>query len=210
MHLPTHTRTSPLRRRPGPAYLVETGAARLEDLFEHPAPLELEIGSGKGKFLLYRAQAHPDINFVGFDYVWKYLKKGHEKQKKRDVGNLRFFKAEANDVINSYVATESLTVCHIYFPDPWHKKRHHKRRLLTADFFTRLHDRVKSGGLVELASDNADYVAMFRESIMETKSLWSDIREAKNERLFDPEYKTNFELKYEQEGRDLFYIELRK
>ena len=197
-------------RRKGPKYLDEAGIDALPKLFNNEHPLELEIGSGKGKFLLARAQAHPEVNFVGIDYIWKFLKIGHTRAEKRNLTNLHYFKAEANEVIDRYTPSGSISVCHIYFPDPWHKRRHNKRRLLTADFFRRLHDRISNDGSVQLATDNFDYLVAFRSSIAEVESMWASIRETRNERIFEPEIKTNFELKYEAEGRDLYYIELRK
>jgi tRNA (guanine-N7-)-methyltransferase len=180
-------------------------------MFERDRPLEVEIGAGKGKFLMHRAMAEPDVNFVGIDYIWKYLKIGWQRIQRRGLENILFFKAEANEVVTHLVPDESVSVFHIYFPDPWHKRRHNKRRLLTPDFFKLLHRRLAPGGLLEIATDNLDYVAAFKGALIDAgDTLWADTRETFNERIMNPEFKTNFELKYEAEGRDLYYLELRK
>jgi len=180
-------------------------------MFDRKLPLEVEIGAGKGRFLLHRAEANPDINFVGFDYIWKYLKVGWERAQKRDLPNLLFFKAEANEVVEHLIPDASVSIFHVYFPDPWHKRRHHKRRLLTPEFFKLLHRRLEPGGKLEIATDNFDYMIAFKSSFVEAgETLWSDIRSTVNERIMNPEFTTNFELKYKTEGRDLYYIELRK
>jgi tRNA G46 methylase TrmB len=74
-----------------------------------------------------------------------------------------------------------------------------------------LHDRLVPGGRMELATDNFDYYMWLRRTLIEAgEDMWSGTREQKNERILNPEIKTNFELKYEAEGRDLFYLELQK
>jgi tRNA (guanine-N7-)-methyltransferase len=195
----------------GPNQLDRSFGGTLHDMFPNDHPLEVEIGAGKGRFLLGRAAANPDINFVGIDYVWKFMKIGWVRAQKRDMKNLLMFKAEATEVVNNLIPDESVSMFHVYFPDPWHKKRHNKRRLLTPDFFQLLHRRLKPGGRLQLATDNFDYMIMFRSSLIEAgTSLWSDSREAVNERIQNPELCTNFELKYDIEGRDLYYFEFTK
>jgi tRNA (guanine-N7-)-methyltransferase len=205
--------TSPKKRPPstGPNRLDRSRCRSIRELFDNDNPIEMEIGAGKGKFLLHRAQIEPDINFIGFDYIWKYLKIGWARAQKRELENLLFFKAEAVEVITHLTPSESVSVFHIYFPDPWHKRRHHKRRFMTPEFIHMLHDRLVPGGLIELATDNFDYYMWLKRTLIDAgEDLWTATREKKNERILNPEIKTNFELKYEAEGRDLYYIELTK
>jgi len=179
------------------------------DLFPGRAPLEIEIGSGRGRFLLHRAAAHPDRNFLGIDYRWRFLREGVERARKRDLGNLLFLQAEAEEMVHNLVPLESIDVFHIYFPDPWHKRKHHKRRLLTPEFFRALHARLKPGGMLELATDNFAYLVAFKEALVVAgETLWSDSTEQRNERILDPGVQTHFEAKYARAGRDLYYLEL--
>jgi tRNA (guanine-N7-)-methyltransferase len=202
---------SRILQSPGPNRLDRSFPGTVQDLFRDHRPLEIEIGAGKGRFLMHRAQSQPDINFVGIDYIWKYLKIGWQRVQKRGLENILFFKSEANEFVHHLVPDESVAVFHIYFPDPWHKRRHNKRRLLTPDFFQLLHQRLEPDGLLEIATDNLEYVAAFKSSLIDAgDTLWSHTRETFNERIMNPEFKTNFELKYEAEGRDLYYLELRK
>jgi tRNA (guanine-N7-)-methyltransferase len=205
--------TSPKIRPPssGPNRLDRSRCASIIELFADDKPIEVEIGAGKGKYLLARAQLEPDINFIGFDYIWKYLKIGWARAQKRELSNLLFFKAEAQEVIPHLTPSESVSVFHIYFPDPWHKRKHHKRRYMTPDFVRLLHDRLVPGGLIELATDNFDYYMWIRRTLIEAgEDMWAGTREQRNQRILNPEIKTNFELKYEAEGRDLYYFELKK
>ncbi len=179
------------------------------ELFSGPGPLEIEIGSGRGRFLLHRAAAHPDRNFLGIDYRWRFLREGAERAQKRGLGNLLFLKAEAEELVHNAVPLESIDVFHIYFPDPWHKRKHHKRRLLTPEFFRALHARLKPGGMLELATDNFAYLVAFKEALVVAgETLWSDSTEQRNERILDPGVQTHFEAKYARAGRDLYYLEL--
>jgi tRNA (guanine-N7-)-methyltransferase len=196
---------------PGPNRLDRSFPGTVQDMFPGNRPLEIEIGAGKGKFLMHRAMAEPGIDFVGIDYIWKYLKIGWQRVQRRGLENILLFKAEAHEFVTHLVPDESVSVFHIYFPDPWHKRRHNKRRLLTPDFFQLLYRRLQPGGLLEIATDNLDYVAAFKAALIDAgESLWSHTRETFNERIMNPEFKTNFELKYETEGRNLYYLELQK
>lgn len=196
---------------PGPNRLDRSFPGTLGDMFATPRPLEVEIGSGKGRFLMHRAIAETERNFVGIDYIWKYMKIGWQRVHRRELENILFFKAEANEVVTHLVPDEGVSVFHIYFPDPWHKRKHQKRRLLTPEFFKLLHRRLVPDGLLEIATDNFDYMIAFKAALIEAGDVdWRDTRETVNERIMNPEFRTNFELKYEIEGRDLYYLELRK
>ena len=200
-----------LDRIAGPRLLDRTFGGTVLDLFAQRWPLEIEIGSGRGRFLLHRAASHPDRNFLGIDYRWRFLREGVERAHRRGLGNLLFFKAEAQEVVPHLVPPESIAVFHIYFPDPWHKRKHHKRRLLTPEFFRLLHERLTPGGRLELATDNFDYLVAFKTALVVAgESLWTYSTEKRNERILDPGVHTHFEAKYARAGRDLYYLELVK
>jgi len=178
-------------------------------LFPTRQPLEIEIGAGKGRFLLHRAEAHRDRNFFGIDYRWRFLKEGVLRAEQRGLSNLIFLKTEAEEIIPHLVPPASVEVFHIYFPDPWHKRKHHKRRLLTPEFFKLLHASLVPGVLLELATDNFDYMIAFKAALVEAgDTLWSNVRESRNERILDPGVQTHFEAKYARQGRDIYYMEL--
>lgn len=202
---------SPKRPRLEQRRIDRTFAGTVADLFPTRQPLEIEIGSGKGRFLLHRAEAHRDRNFFGIDYRWRFLKEGVLRAEQRGLTNLVFMKTEADEVIPHLVPPASVEVFHIYFPDPWHKKKHRKRRLLTPEFFKRLHASLVPGGMLELATDNFDYMIAFKAALVEAgDTLWTGVRESRNQRILDPGVQTHFEAKYTRAGRDLYYMELRK
>jgi tRNA (guanine-N7-)-methyltransferase len=201
------------RRRPGSTEvrLEDFEIATVFDLFETKQPFEMEIGSGKGRFLLERAAKHPERNFLGIDYAWRFLREGHQRIAQRGLENVRFYKAEGGEVVRHLIPDASIDIFHIYFPDPWPKRQQRKRRLLTPEFFQLLHQRLVPGGKLELATDNFQYLVFFKKSLVEAgDTLWSEVRDSQNERLLDPEILTHFEAKYRREGRTLYYIELTK
>lgn len=180
------------------------------EIFGNSNPVEIEIGCGKGKFLVARAQENPGVNFLGIDRVGKWMKRGITRAGKRNLSNLRFLRAEARKFIEEAVSVESISVFHIYFPDPWPKRRHQKRRVVNADLLRLLHSRLVPGGLIEVATDDADYFTAIKRSVAATEELWDNVREAKNERILDSMNRTNYEIKWASQGRELFYMELRK
>ena len=180
------------------------------DAFAKSQPVEIEIGCGKGKFLLARAQTRPDVNFLGIDMAWKWMKYGVQRTEKRGLENLRFIKYDANLVLKYGVPSESVSVFHVYFPDPWPKRRHRKRRIVTGGFLATLYDRLVPGGLVELATDYRDYYTHMCEAVVQSGVTWQDEKHTTNDRLFEADLATNYEIKYAKAGRTLYYIELRK
>ncbi len=180
-----------------------------KELFGNDRPVEVEIGCGKGKFLLGRAMESPERNFLGIDIASKWMKVGEERGQKRRLGNLVFIKAEIREFIKSF-SPESVPVFHVYFPDPWPKRRHRPRRTLTAEFLRTLHTLLQPSGLLEIATDDADYYSGIQKAADETIELWKNRRETVNERLMAPHLKTNYEMKFTAEGRPLYYMELQK
>ena len=181
----------------------------IESLFERTRPLEVEIGCGKGTFLISRALAREDVNFLGVDVVWKWMKYGVRRSEKRGLANIRFAKTDARELVRFALPPESVSIFHVYFPDPWPKRRHRKRRLVTGEFLSRLHSRLVPGGLIELATDYEDYYLHMKQAIIQSGIRWARVAEAE-ERIFDRERRTNYEIKYAAAGRPLHYIELEK
>ncbi len=178
------------------------------EFFGRNAPVEIEIGCGKGKFLVDRAQESLDTDFIGIDRVAKWMKAGDRRSTKRQLLNLLFIKAEIRDFLKC-IAPASIDVFHMYFPDPWPKRRHHPRRVFTADFLRLLHEKLKPAGLIEIATDDSAYVLQMQKSVEQSEIGWKKRKESAA-RLCHPHLKTNYELKFETEGRKLFYMELQK
>ena len=133
------------------------GALDFERIFGRRAPTILEIGFGMGETTSLIAQAHPENNYLGIEVhtpgVGSLLKLIAENA----LGNLRLVQHDAVEVIEHMIAPASLAGAHIFFPDPWPKKRHHKRRLIQPAFVTLLASRLAPGAYLHAATDWQEY-----------------------------------------------------
>lgn len=182
----------------------------LRDIFGRAHSVEIEIGCGKAKFLIARAVENPEVDFLGVDVVWKWMKHGVARSGKRAISNIKFLKSDARELVLYGIPDESVSVFHVYFPDPWPKRRHAKRRLVTGAFLKLLHSRLQRDGRIELATDHGDYYEQMKRAVVQSGVTWSAVVEAENSRLFEGTLKTNYEMKYATAGRILHYMELRK
>ena len=126
-------------------------------VFGRQAPVVLEIGFGMGDSLLEMALAEPDKDFVGIEVHPPGVGRLINNAADQGVHNLRVFMADANDVLEDCVADSSLARVQVYFPDPWHKKKHHKRRIIQPGFVDRLRVKLQPEGLLHLATDWQNY-----------------------------------------------------
>lgn len=168
------------------------------EVFGRSSPLELEVGFGKGRFLLRQAQARPDTDFVGVERAAKYFRLARTRAEKRKLTNLRLVRGDARVLVEDRLPDGCLDRAHVYFPDPWPKKRQHKRRLLDPPFFHALARRLRPGGELHLATDHADY---FREIVLSVETERRFV--AADPLPEDPEGLTNYEVKYRAEGRPI-------
>ena len=138
-------------------------ALDLAVVFGRVAPTVLEIGCGMGEATAAIAQAHPQVNYLGVEVhspgVGSLLKLIEQAQ----LANLRLIQHDAVEVVEHMIAPDSLTGIHVFFPDPWPKKRHHKRRLIQPPFTRLLASRLAPGGYIHLATDWQDYAEQMLE-----------------------------------------------
>jgi tRNA (guanine-N7-)-methyltransferase len=130
---------------------------KLEGLYPTAQPLELEIGSGDGSFLVQYTALHPEHNFFGIERLLGRLKKIDRKGRRLGLTNLRAMKIEASYFVEFLLPAHSVDIIHIYFPDPWPKKKHRKNRLINERFTELAHGRLKDHGIVYMRTDDADY-----------------------------------------------------
>ena len=145
-------------------------------VFGRRAPLVLEIGFGNGEQLLHSAQAEPMHDFIGIEVHRPGVGRLMNGLAEADVGNVRLYNHDAVEVLQHEIGPAALAQVRIYFPDPWHKKRHHKRRLIQPEFLRLLATKVERGGRLHLATDWADYAEQMREALATTPSWRADPR----------------------------------
>ena len=173
------------------------------ELFGNMNPVEIEIGCGKGRFIINSAMKYPDINYVGIERALRYFRFMKERSAKRNLTNIRVLQHDAGYFIERFVPDHSVTACHIYFPDPWPKKRHRKRRLFKQDFLGHIERTLISGGTVDIATD---YVEYYEEMIalLEVSDVLNKMEDIPERVKSLGESRTNFETKYVAEGRPIY------
>jgi tRNA (guanine-N7-)-methyltransferase len=173
-------------------------------VFGNDHPVELEVGFGKGLFLVRAAEACPAVNFAGVEIVRKYVFFTATRLAKRNLTNVRLVCADARLFLRDCVAKGSLQAVHVYFPDPWWKKRHHKRRVFTAEFAAQCERVLRPGGNLHVVTDVADYFAIMCELLEQQPGLRFLPPPEPREAEHDLDYLTNFERKFRQQGKSIF------
>ena len=132
-------------------------------LFSRKAPLVFEIGFGMGLSLAEMAEKHPDMDFIGVDVHKPGVGNLLKEIAQRGLRNLKIYQEDATIVIQQCIADKMLDRIHLYFPDPWPKKRHHKRRLVQPEFVTKCRNKLKIGGIFHIATDWEPYAHQMLE-----------------------------------------------
>ena len=147
------------------------GVVDFAQCFGRPGPLVLEIGFGMGQSLVDMAAASPETNFVGVEVHRPGVGKLLHDMADQGIENIRVYCEDAVEVLTRCVAPGGLDGVQIYFPDPWHKKRHHKRRLIQPEFVALLSTRIRPGGFLHLATDWENYAEQMLEVLSAEDSL---------------------------------------
>ncbi len=157
----------------GPRYVLPFASAPLDGahVFGRQAPLVVEIGFGMGQATAAIAQALPDHNFIGIEVHPPGVGALLERIAELDLRNLRLIQHDAVPVLQSMFQADSLAGVNVFFPDPWHKKRHHKRRLIQAEFVALLASRLAPGGQLHCATDWEPYAHEILQVLQAESSL---------------------------------------
>ena len=176
----------------------------LRETFGRDAPVVLEIGFGMGDSLLSQALNEPHRDFVGVEVHKPGVGRLMNEAKKIGVTNLRILCEDAVDVLSDGLGPQSLEGVQIYFPDPWHKKRHHKRRLVQLQLINLIAHRVRLGGFCHLATDWAPYAEWMVEMFSQT-AAWHNTSE-NGDFVPRPARRpiTKFETRGERLGHEVF------
>ncbi len=132
-------------------------------VFPQRQPVEVELGSGDGSFLAQYAQAHPQWNFLGVERLLGRLRKLDRKGRRAGLVNLRLIRLEAAYLLEYLLPRESIQALHVYFPDPWPKRKHRKHRLVNAHFAEAARQALAPGGMIYLRTDDTDYFGQMQE-----------------------------------------------
>jgi len=174
-------------------------------LFPAPAPLEVDLGCGRGRFLLARARRFPGTHFIGVDRMRLRLRKLDARLVDDGLTNVRLIYGEAAETCSRCLAPSSVSAFYVLFSDPWPKRRHHVRRLLSASFVDLMVDRLTEGGAIHVATDHAEYFRAAEQRLA---------AHARCRRIpaWEPteEEHTDFEVLFRKQGLPIYRCSFRK
>lgn len=175
----------------------------LAQVFPRPAPLEVDIGCGDGAFLVALAERFPERNFLGLEKLAGRVRRACKKASRLALPNVRVLRIESAYAIQYLLPRASVDVVHLLFPDPWPKKKHRRRRIMSADFLALVHRLLVPNGRFRVATDQKEYFAAMRELI----SAATFVEMTAAAEIFPL---TTFERHFLAEGAPIYRLELRK
>ena len=173
-------------------------------LYGRSAPVILEIGFGNGDALLASAKAHPDMNYLGIEVHRPGVGGLLRHLEAEALDNVRIILADAKDVLAQHIPDGSLAAMQLFFPDPWPKKRHHKRRLVQPDFAALMARKLKPGGYIHLATDWQDYATQMVSVLSQTPGLQGASRKGLAQEYSGNRPATKFETRGKKLGHEVW------
>jgi tRNA (guanine-N7-)-methyltransferase len=175
------------------------------EVFGNDRPIHIEIGMGKGRFMMDMAAANPDINYVGIEKYSTVLLRAVQKMEENELDNLRFIRMEAEDICEVFGKGE-VSKIYLNFSDPWPKDRHAKRRLPSREFLARYNEILKPEGRIEFKTDNVDLFDFALEEVepagwkieIFTRDLHHDAE------MFEGNIMTEYEEKFSSKGNPIY------
>jgi tRNA (guanine-N7-)-methyltransferase len=180
-------------------------------IFGRNCPVHIEIGSGKGTFLVNQARANHGDNFLGIEWARKFYRYAVDRVGRWELKNVRIIRTDAASFIAELIDDDSVDCFHVYFPDPWPKKRHHKRRFLCTANLNQLIRCLKTQGQLRIATDHAEYFQQIQNVIAQTGDKLKEIDFLPTAGAETGEWVgTNFERKYIKDNRPIYTLALKK
>lgn len=166
----------------------------LEDVFPQRQPLEIELGSGDGSFLINYATLHPERNFLGVERLLGRLRKLDRRGQRAGLRNLRGIRIESSYFLEYLLPPSQSAALHIYFPDPWPKRKHRRHRLINERFPQLAFQTLAPGGCVFLRTDDADYFARMLE-VFQNSPAFRPVESPRELRMILTDFETDFQAR---------------
>jgi tRNA (guanine-N7-)-methyltransferase len=179
-------------------------------MFAREQPLEVEVGSGKGLFLAGAARSNPAHNFLGIEVSLKYARYAAARLARQESPNGVLIGGDALALFRDWIPDASLAAVHVYFPDPWWKKRHKKRRVLNEQFLRDAQRTLAPGGSLHFWTDVEEYYLSTLELIAATVELSGPLPVAERRAEHDLDYRTHFERRTRKSDQPVYRAEFRK
>jgi tRNA (guanine-N7-)-methyltransferase len=181
-----------------------------EKLYQRQAPLEVEIGSGKGLFLNSAAKENPAHNFLGVEIAAKYARHAAAKLAKNGYKNAVMLSGDAQRLFREILPDQSVVAVHVYFPDPWWKKRHHKRRVMNERFIGEIYRTLTPGGSLHFWTDVRERYDEVLRLIAMHSSFIGPLEVPERQAEHDLDYRTHFERRMRLTDQPVYRAEFRK
>ena len=146
------------------------GRIDLASVFGRFAPVHIEVGSGKGAFLVSQAKTHPEVDYLGIEWAGKFYRYTVDRIGRHALANVRIIHTDASLFLKDYIPNNAIEGVHVYFPDPWPKRRHHRRRFLCPENMVQITRVLVPGGRLQVVTDHKDYY----EDIQRLLAEWLD------------------------------------
>jgi tRNA (guanine-N7-)-methyltransferase len=186
------------------------GLIDVKKLFANENPVTLEIGFGMGKSLVEMAKAAPEVNFIGIEVHKPGVGACISLAVEEGVKNLKVYEHDAIEILADCIANDSLDTVQLFFPDPWHKKKHHKRRIVSTDFVETIRQKLIAGGVFHMATDWENYAECMLED-MQSANGYKNLSET-NDYVPRPDSRplTKFENRGQRLGHGVWDIQFSK
>ena len=208
MNSPKHLRRGKGGKWDTAGVLLNSGLAEgpvdFQAIFDNTRPVEVEIGTGKGTFLLARARARPELNFLGIEYARAYCGYAADRVRRHELTNIHMLHTDAGDFFRACPPPESLLRVHIYFPDPWPKRRHHRRRLIQPPFIADVRRALRVGGQLIIVTDHQGYFQHIRSVLVAAPAGLAPVAMPRMTDADGQIVGTNFERKYIAQDRTFY------
>ncbi len=176
-----------------------------QTLFGNAYPVEIEIGCGRGRFIITRARENPDINFLGIEKSARFFRILKDRVVKSGAHNIKVIRGEAGYLLKKFVPCNSVRAVHVYFPDPWPKKRHRKRRLVNVSFLENIAHVLTPEGVLHIATDFQDYAHEILAAAASCRGLAGIFYEESSAQDRNPDTAaTAYERKYLLQGHIIY------
>lgn len=182
----------------------------VEEYFENKNPVILDAGCGKGEFLLDHAKLNPQLNYIGVDYSWKKCLFSQKKMQLHEIKNVLIIRAAFEEIFPAFFNEETFISVHMNFPDPWPKKKHHKRRSLHAKLVAEFVRLLKPKGNFYFVTDFAEYAEYAYPIIENNPLLKNQMTNTKISNQLEGYFRTLFCNKAEERGEKINYIWFQK
>ena len=181
-----------------------TGRVDWREIFGNDNPVEIDVGTGRGLFLVTAGMANPDINYLGIEVDYHEGRHAAARLKKQDLQNVRVWGGDANIAFDKHIPVKSAAAIHVYFPDPWWKRKHRRRRIFTDELVVRMATALIPEGFVHSWTDVENYFEVI-SNLMHHAPLFETLPTPDEKTpQHDMDYRTSFERKKRKAGCPIY------